>query len=320
MFMLFESCNDEFSVNAPQEDVYILNCILQNTSSIQYAIISNNVYTKDGGFPNPDNNIDQNITGADVKIFYNDSVFVMKDTTIQLTDNGNLITVNCYYTNKLKIAPGKGISAEATLPDGQTLKSEIQVPEISFGKSFSPNFPQILNSGYNEKPSYSWNWIGDTESMTNISNLPQLEIYYQQYEDGAFVNKKVFVPLVKYFILDEHGNLIPVKVDMSFEDDCLTTLETVNETMQAISENDPYKSNYIINKVLFSVTGLDPDLARFYFAYNTFIQDFTIKIRQTDYSNIEGGKGIFGAYYKFSKSLVIDILYIRSFGYRYEPM
>lgn len=317
LFLFFESCRNDFSINAPNQDFYVLNCILQNNDSVQYAIISKNVYTANGASPTS-NSTAQNIKGANVEIYYNDSVFVMKDTTIELTNSGSVTQVNCYYIKNLVLQPGTVVRMEATVSQGEKLESTIQIPKISFTK-FSSTFPQSFQSGYITIPNYSWSWIGNTEDMTNILNLPQLEIYYKKYGGGTFIDKKIDVPLALYFTSDENSNLIPVNAGLSFNNYCMTTLETVNKTMQKISGNDPDKKDYIVTKVLFSVTGLSPDLAKYYSAYNTYNEDFSIKLRQTDYSNIEGGKGIFGAYYKFSKPLTVDSFYIKSFGYQYRP-
>lgn len=313
VFILFESCNDNFNINAPYLDVYILNCILRNDSTTQYAIFSKNNFTENGVAPTS-NSTAQNIKGASIKISYINSVLDMRDTTIELNDSGNT-RVNCYYTKDLVLNPGQVISIEASIPGGDKLESTIRVPKISFpGISF--NFPQLFRMGYQERPYYYWSWIGNSEG---ILNLPQLEIYYQKYEGGTYVDKKILVPLALYYIYNEYGIPIPVNVKLSFNNYCVTTLENVNKTMREISGDDPNKKNYIINKVLFNVISLGPDLSKFYSAYNTYAQDFTIKLRQTDYSNIKGGKGIFGVYYKFSKSLTIDSLYINSFGYQYDP-
>ncbi len=48
IFIFFESCSDNFNVNAPFQNVYTLNCILRNDYPIQYAIISKNIYTENG--------------------------------------------------------------------------------------------------------------------------------------------------------------------------------------------------------------------------------------------------------------------------------
>ncbi len=316
LLIFIESCKSDFNINAPSEDVYALNCVLRNDNSIQYAILSKNTVTDNGTSPTLNSNA-LNIKGANIKIFCNDSVFVMRDTTIQVNDAGNITNVNCYYVKNLIMKPGKIISIEAAVSGGKTLKSTIPVQEISFG-TFSTNFPLTLKTGYQIRDPYTWSWNGDPESSTDILNQPQLEIYYKKYEGGKFVDKIILVPLV-YYYTGSANNLIPVYVKFSFENDCITTLETINKTMQDISGNDPDKGNYIINKVLFSVVSFDPNLTKFYSAYNTYTENFTVKLRQTDYSNIEGGIGIFGIYYKFSQNLVVDSLYIESYGYQYNP-
>ncbi len=317
LFLLFGSCNSDFNINAPYQDVYVLNCILRNDGPLQYAIISKNYFTENGSPPAP-NSIEQNIQGATIKIYDNDSVFAMRDTTLQLTESGNQITVNCYYVDNLTLNPGNVVRIEATAPDGTLLKSSTQVPNISFA-NFSRSFPQSYKSGYHTRPNYSWKWISAAGESATILDLPQLEVQYKQYEGGTTVDKSILVPLAFYFRFDENFNLVPVNVKLSPNTSCITTLETVNNAMQAISSDDPYKENYTITHVIFHVLSLNPELSKYYSAYDTYSRDFTIKLRQTDYSNIEGGKGIFGVFYDFSVPLAVDSLYIASFGYLYHP-
>jgi hypothetical protein len=313
LLILFQSCNNDFNINAPYEDVYVLNCILRNDTKIQYAIISKNYFTDNGTVPSSDS-INLNIRNSVIKIFYNDSVFVMRDTVISI--NGK--SINCYYIKNMVISPGKDIRIEASVPNGKKLESRVRLPEISFSQ-FNANFPQSGSWGYLQKPNYSWNWIADNEDTKTVLGIPQLEIYYEKIEDGNIIEKKVTVPLASYFNVDEKGKLIPVDVKLAFNNFCVTTFENVNESMRNISGDDPYKKNYIINKVLFSVICLDSWLSKYYSAYNMYQENFTVKLRQTDVSNIEGGKGIFGAYYKYSKSLTVDSLYVNSFGYQFDP-
>jgi hypothetical protein len=320
--LLLESCRSDFNINAPYQDVYVLNCILRNDTSVQYALVSKNYFTTNGAAPAP-NSIDQYIKGVDIKIHYDDSVFVMRDTSVQSTDSGNETMVDCYYVNNLTLIPGKVLSIEASIPGGDTLKSTIQVPKIAYS-DFSRNFPQLNDTyvatpNYSATPSYSWSWIGYSQENTAILSIPQLEVYYKHYEHGTYIDKMVLIPLAYYFVEDRYGNLSPVDVQLSFRTFCVTKLETVNKTMQDISGDDPDKENYIITKVVFSVIGLDAQLSKYYCAYETYSENFSIKLRQTDFSDIDGGEGIFGLSYKFSKPLTVDSSYLGSFGYRYDP-
>ena len=201
LFILFESCNEDFNVNAPfNKNVYTLNCILRNDSPIQYAIISKNIYTENGAPPTSTSTA-QDIKGANVEIYYNDSVFVMRDTTIQLTDSGNTKQVNCYYLRNLVMKPGKIISIKATMPDGQILKSTNQIPVCLIAYSA---FPQIYYTKeeqkgyYREISSYAWLFRRDNKDINDILSFPQLEIDYKKYEGGTYVNKKTLVPLSYY--------------------------------------------------------------------------------------------------------------------------
>jgi hypothetical protein len=166
---------------------------------------------------------------------------------------------------------------------------------------------------YDTLESFSWGWAVDAN--TNILNLPELEIYYKKYDGGTFVDKKILVPLISDFILSDSVE----KVIPSYNNSCMASLKNINKTMKEISGNDPYKENYVITKVLHSVIGLDSYLSNYYLADNTFTETFTIKLTQPDFSNIKGGKGLFGALCKYSKPLIVDSTYVKSFGYRVDP-
>jgi len=317
-FIFFESCKNDFNINAPNENVYVLNCILQPDSSIQYATITKNVYTQNG-LPPGSNTITQYIKNASIKIYFDNSVFVMRDTTIQITNSGNLTQVNCYYVKNLTLPSGT-VRIEATLPDGKILKSTTQVPQISFSLDWE-YFPSVSifaprnDVAYDTLEFYKWSWIVDAN--TKILNLPELEVYYKKYDGGSFVDKKILVPLISDFFSPDSGiTFYEEKAIPSYNNSCMASLKIINKTMMEISGNDPYKENYIITKVLHSVIGLDSYLSNYYFADKTYTETFTIKLTQPDFSNIEGGKGLFGALCKYSKPLIVDSVYVKSFGYR----
>ncbi len=322
LFILFESCNNDFNVNAPYKKIYTLNCILRNDSPIQYAIISNNIYTGNGA-PPPSIPIAQNIKGADVEIYYNNSVYVMRDTTIQLTDSGSAIEVNCYYLKNLVLIPGKTISIKATMQDGQILKSTKQILVCSISPQDFPvrYYPKGIKEYYVKFPAYTWPFKIDNKEISNILSFPRFEIDYKKYEGGTYVDKKTLVPLSYYYHTDINSFLLSTNLNFSFNNyAAYTSLEIINRTMQEISGSDPNKKNYIITDAFFTVTCMDPELTRYYFAYEVYLNSYTVKLRPTDYSNIEGGKGIFGIYYKYTHSFVIDQDYIHSFGYKYDPL
>ncbi len=320
--LFLESCNSDFNINAAHQDVYVLNCILRNDTSIQYATISKNYFTQNGAAP-PSNTIEPNIKGAKMQIFNNDSVFVMRDTTVEVTESGNSVQVECYYVRNLVLKPGGVIGVEAELPDGRILSSSNQIPVCYADPSFL-TFPQSYYNLEQKKmyvkfPTYVWNFGRDNEWITNMLSLPQFEIEYAKYERGTYAIKRTIVPLTYGFFTDTSNILLSQDLDFSFNYNAFTTLHAVDRKMQEISGSDPLKNNYIITRVIFTITGMDPELTRYYSAYEVFSNSAMVKLRPTDYSNIQGGIGIFGVYYEYSYSLVVDRDYVNSFGYQYDP-
>ncbi len=320
LFILFESCNNDFNVNAPFKNVYTLNCILRNRSPFQYAVISKNIYTENGAPPTIASTT-QNIKGANVEIHYNDSVYVMRDTTIQLTDSGNTLQVDCYYLKYLQMIPGNTISIKATMPDGQILRATNQIPACIITPFFFPvsYYTEDGKEFYVKYPGYSWPFKINNKEINNISSFPQFEIYYKKYEGGTYVNKKTLIPLSYYSPIEINGFMMSPNLNFSFNYSAYSSLKAINRTMQEISGSDPNKNNYIITGAYFTITSMDPDLTRYYFAYEVYSNSHTVKLRPTDYSNIQGGKGIFGIYYIYTQPFAVDKAYINSFGYQYDP-
>jgi hypothetical protein len=321
-FAFFESCNTDFSINDPDhEDIYILNCILQNDNSIQYAILSKNICTESGGTPVSISK-DQCIRGANIKILYNNSVFVMRDTTLQMVTDGKINEVYCYYIKGLIVDPGKVASIEATASNGKILKSTNQIPDIVFPKNFKLNISPSSGDGFRFYESSSWSWVVNKIENYEVISLPQLELYYKKYEGGTFVDKNILIPLGSIIVSAPDSNFSVtskfVNVEPSYNYSTMEFFDILNTKMKEISGNDPNKQNYIIEKAAFSIFAIDPILSKYYSQYYSYSQKFSFKLYPPDYSNIKGGKGIFGMFYKFSKPVNIDSMYVHSFGYQYK--
>jgi hypothetical protein len=153
----------------------------------------------------------------------------------------------------------------------------------------------------------------------DIVNLPRIEVYYEKNEGGTFVVKKIIIPLGSFTIRGYSDTPVFTSSEPSSNYKANEYYDIINAKMKEISGNDPNKRNYIIKKAKFSVLAVDPQLSKYYTQSSTYSQSFSVKLFPPDYSNIQGGKGIFGMYYNFSKSANIDSLYVYSFGYQYKP-
>jgi hypothetical protein len=87
--------------------------------------------------------------------------------------------------------------------------------------------------------------------------------------------------------------------------------------LREISKDDPQKKNYKIEKALFRLLVLDKNLAAYYSMQKTFLDEFSVRVNQPDFTNIEGGLGVFGIYAIKKSEIQIDASYINKFGYLY---
>ncbi|HLP15414.1 MAG TPA: DUF4249 family protein [Bacteroidota bacterium] len=311
------ACNNDFTMNAPAKDVYVLNCILRSDSPIQYARVTKNLFTDNGGVPASDISAPF-VKGAVIRLMIGDSVFLMRDTTILVTQSGTSSQVECYYIRDLTLLPGKSVRIEARMPDGTLLTSSSQTPIIQYSKQ-SWNFPQLLYNGYLTTSIYSWIWMVNGVASEYVYSIPHLRVSYKQDGNGTPIEKTVDVP-VQIFSNGINSGQQTQEAVLSFNTYCLTQLETIHKTMKDISGDDPAKHNYAITKVTLTVTSLDPMLTKYSYIYNTSAEEFTIKLRQPEASNIEGGKGVFGITCVYSHPLDVDTAYVRAFGYTYNSI
>ena len=95
------------------------------------------------------------------------------------------------------------------------------------------------------------------------------------------------------------------------------TFENINKAMQEISDGDSNKQNYKIKGALFRILLMDRNLAAYYSAQKTFLDEFSVRLNQPDFSNVHNGLGIIGSYAMKKLQIKIDKSYISSLGYKF---
>ncbi|MCH7774397.1 MAG: hypothetical protein IH784_08335, partial [Bacteroidetes bacterium] len=77
--LFFLSCDDNFSPYGQFQEKFILTCLIRGDTTLQTATLSHS-YMPDGADPlNYDE--DPNIIVADIRVWFEDSVYIFKDTT-----------------------------------------------------------------------------------------------------------------------------------------------------------------------------------------------------------------------------------------------
>ena len=301
------SCEEDFNPYGEYVEKYAFTCILKNGESSQTATLFRSY--RPNGFDPYTYTTDPSVKGADIRIWYNDSVFVFRDTSVTREDTSRYKTqCSFYYNDKFTVTNRKTIELEVILPSGRRLRSFSTTP----GQIVYDNNSEVLIPPVGKNiVQLIWNTL---EEGTYFS--PRLTVRYKQTINGEIVEKVKDIP-IKY--INQGNDLVPVFPGYSDASIIVYNLDAITKTLAEISEGDPDKQNYsVYQRLSFELIAFDLPASRYISSTGGTIDDLTVSVDVSDYSNIEGGFGLFASYSKknYTKLRFLQN-YIESFGYNF---
>jgi hypothetical protein len=303
------SCKENVSPKGPFTQKYILYSLINYDSTFQTAYLSHN-YDVDNYDP-LENETDPAMEGAVITLTVNSKdIYAFQEGTIPRTDTTRYKTpVKYYYIDNYKPESLDKIAISAKLTNGVELKSSTVVPPVSF---VSFNFNYFYNPNTANNLTLGWNSSSTKASNINKYYAPLLEIVYSKADNP---NTKIRVKVPLYFI-PSNQTWMPIYPGVVSTDIVHYYRDGIVRVLNSISEGDPQKENYIFHFCEFSLLMMDENLAFFVAAENTFKEEFSVRIEVPDYSNIENGLGLFGAYGRRKSNVIILSSYLKSLGYQ----
>ena len=299
---LFFSCKENFTPFDEYQERYIFNCILRGDTTLQVATLERTYTT--GGFDPYENTEDPFISGADVRVWYKDSVYRFYDTSIVRQDTSRYKSpMNIYLNRRFKMEPNEPIEAEVMLPNGRRLKASTSTA----GKVTFLDSSTIFI--YNDVKSVYIQWA--SSSVGSNYFLPKFRIIYYKKEDNQNIRHEKEVP-------SKYENNLPVPFTTSKMPLVSVDISTIKQALKEIAEEDPDKASYsIVQHPVFTVATLDDALCKYYSTSTESFSSLTVTLDETDYSNIQGGYGIFGSFTSTEyQQLKFAGDFITSFGYK----
>ncbi|RJP72281.1 MAG: DUF4249 family protein [Ignavibacteriales bacterium] len=295
----FISCDDSIDPKTTYKERYILNFIIRGDTTLQIATLTSS-YNVEGVDPSI-NEIDPAIKDADIKIWYNGEVYTLRDTTIARSDTSRYNNpVHCYYINNFPPAEGKSVIVKAELNNGKKLTAETKLPS-NIGID---SCDRIIPLSYKNQFSIVWRKLEE-----EVYYFVRFRIYYKHNSEFHIVE----VPLDYNTI---NGKVTPVYPGVTRKTIFNYELSALDSVMKNISLGDGQKSSYQIMRGEYEVIIMDKPLSDYYSSIHGYMDDFSIRIDQTDYTNVTGGYGIFASYRKQLLAATLKEEYIRSFGYK----
>jgi len=305
--LFFYSCNEDFNPYAEYKENYALTCILKSDSTFQVATLSHS-YPPDE-FNSGNGAVDPAIVGADIRIWYGGSVYVFKDSSITRTDTSRYSTpLRFYYNNRFKVRTNKSIEIEVLLQNGRRLKANSTTPgEIFFQDESTILVPPVSSNIVQ----FYWDPLGE-----GTFYCPKFVLRYRQLINGEHVEKIKEIP-VKYIL--QGNEFEAVFPDPSNASTIVYSMDAVTRALNEISDGDVNKQNYSVYEFpVFDLIALDLPSSRYVSSTGQSFDDLTVSVNVSDYTNIEGGLGIFGSYTKKNYDRVRFYNdYIESFGYNF---
>lgn len=309
------SCDESFSPKVPLQDNVVIECIIEGSFNHgiwtwQAVALVSRVYDVPGTDPSS-NTQDPTIKGATVLLLWQSRTDTLVERSVLRTDSSRYHTRQTLYSSgSLLFVPGETVMLRAVLPDGRVLTSKTIIPPY---KRFETMPPYGL--GVTTIPKgYGTNWILSWEDYGGGEHLffPSLRIQYTQSVDTLKLDKTFPVPM-RYVMRDQTP--IPVYPTYQTEKQCIFEFDAMDAAMRNLSAGDPVKQNYKIWGFSFSVLEYDYALSRYYSSTNGYLDQFSLRLDESIYSNINGGLGVFGSCVRASQLYQIHGLYAEKFGY-----
>ncbi len=307
------SCKDDLDPFGETNEKYVLNCVVRADTNYQTLTLTRSYAT--GGFDPYAYTQDPAVKGALVRLWEgNDKVSFFTDTTItRIGETQYQTPYTFYHARGINPEAGTKVEIEAILPNGKKLTASGTTPT-------RPVFRKINQGGEGDtlipppgKDYFRAVW-GTQIATKGTIYLPRIYIVYKVLENGEEVRKIKLVPK-GYFMY--RGVEYPEYPGLSYYPWISIDMKVVDRCMAELSEGDADKSKYKIYSMVVDVVSLDNNLSAYYNATNKNKDPFAVKLYETDYTNINGGFGVFGISFLAGTTIDISAPYVRTFRYEH---
>ncbi len=296
------ACNEDLNPFGDPKEVFVMNCVLKNNVEFQTAYLSHG-YFVDNFDPSSDST-DHTLSNSFVRIWFKDSVKIFSDTSLFSESSNSNVT--SYFHNSFSLKPNTEYEIEGVFKNGRKLRAKTQTPK---GVNFLTTSDIIIPPEKSNDVSVKWE--AKDEQLYVASRFT---FVYFKIENGKKVR---YVKEIPRAVVNSGGKFKPFFPEPSYSNGITVQMNAFDFALEEISKGDPNKKNYTILAFILEVLIYDRNLTAYYASKTELGEGFSISVNESDYTNIEGGKGIFGSFIQQRKAIKFSHDYIRSFGY--EP-
>ncbi|KAA0263570.1 MAG: DUF4249 family protein [Chlorobiota bacterium] len=298
------SCDEEFAPKIPFEEKYFLYTALKGDSTKQIIMVARS-YDVANFDPNSNTSAPE-IPGCIVEVVQDGVTYRFRDTLIDRPDTSRYgPKMAAYVSTEFIPMPERALQARAILPNGKLLTSSTVVPpQLYIEKS-------VFAIGYDRNSTLYGRYTLQWRTADLFLYVPKLEIFYTRDDrPGTF---KMEVPL-EYRTVNKKLEVIYPSVGtnrwVSYD------YNAIDSAMNRISEGYDYKGMFRVLRAEIRLLVYDTNFAKYYSSVNGYLDQYSVRLDENVFTNINGGLGVFGSYMMTKEILLFDLDYVASFGYR----
>lgn len=301
------SCKENVEPFAGYKEKYVVFCALDIDSLYQSVVVSKNYSINE--FNNPSTS--HEIKDATVRITSGSDVINFTLTKTERIQKDRYADDLYYYANN-NFRPKENTQyfLEVVLSNGEILK----------GTCITPKKYVIIQKIDSSLPTTDEDYgflMRYDDNQLKYFYYPKFEVYYNEKINGIWKKKNMNIPAY----MNNRDGLVSFsnhKVDIYpfayFNNDAL------RYKMQEFAKKSEPKENYQILLAEYVLYVMEEHLGKYFVASKADNSNLTAIVDTYDYSNISGGYGIFGAFYKWSardKRLYVkfNFDYIKELGF-----
>jgi hypothetical protein len=291
-------CNQPFEPKAELERKLVVYSILYTNRNEQFVRVSTN-YDVSGFDPN-ENTTDPALKDATVSILSEGKTYTLRDTVLQRPDNERYKTpINCYVARPFNVSYGKAYELHVVSSSLGTARASLTIPERTYivlrvdGEEYLDRLPPPPPP---RTPDQTITVFGNFSKWA-AGYVLRFFLRYDVLKDSIWVAEEQEVPTVH--VVDSAAGVMQVRYPTveRVQGSAYAAAFMVGAYRWALKDIVVrcFPNQVIFRQAKFQMTQLDGNLYRYYKTLNAFGDKRTIRLDQPDYSNINGGFGVFGA-------------------------
>ena len=293
LLILCFGCDQSFNPKADMQRQLVVFSVLSNDRDLQFVRVA--TYYDVSGFDPSENKTDAALKDAKVSVAGSTGILAFRDTVLLRLDSDRYtMPINAFVATSFRAEPGKRYDLLVACEGRSTATASATLPDRPIISIYPGELVLQSPSSFDPRSRFS---LRTTLSPFAKGSLCQLFIDYQVFQDAGWKDGRVEVPFeinadslgIWVATYPKLTRVIGNATGVSFK------VWTYTRMLQKIYEKFEGKK-LVITRAILRVFQCEQGYYDYFNIVNGFKDAVSIRVDEPEYTNINGGVGVFGAY------------------------